>query len=168
MLKPGFLLQVLPVVAIILAAFVFILFKMLSRLKPRDDVNPTGAWFNEALLKEKTAPELRKIKGSYPVSIHSEHGSFNAEAKEISLSGAFIICDQPLPVGEKLGLTLKLTEPLELQAAVTWNNCNVPREEVVVSGMRVRFLDVPAEARAALLEQPPEKKSKRAAEHIGD
>lgn len=159
MLKPGFLLQVLPVVAIILAAFFFIIFKMLARLKPREDASPSGAWFDGSLHHDKTLPDLKRITGSYPVSIQSEQGRFEAEAKEISLGGAFIICDQPLSIGEPLELTLNLSEPLELQAAVTWNNSNVPEEERVVSGMRVRFLDVSAEARAALLEQPSEKKS---------
>ena len=157
MLKPGFLLQALPIIAIVLAAFVFILFKTLSRFKPRQDVGASSARFDAALREDKTTPEMKRIPGSYPVSVHSEQGGFEAEAKQISLVGAFIICDQPLPVGEPLKLTLKMTAPLELQAAVTWNNCNVPREEIVASGMRVRFLNLSAEARAALLEQPAEK-----------
>ena len=155
MLKPGFLLQALPILAIVLAAFLFIILKMLSRLKPRDDISSSSAGFEAAVLKDQQAPELKRLDGSYPVVVRTDRESFEAEAKEITLVGAFIICDQPLAVGESLELSLQLAESVELQATVTWNNSNVPREEIVVSGMRVRFLDVSADARSALLEPPP-------------
>lgn len=161
MLKPGFLLQALPVVAIVLAAFLFIMLKMLSRLKPRDDLGSAGAVLDTAMLKDQTVPELYRLNGSYPAVVRTERGSFEAEAKEISLVGAFIICDHPLDVGEPLEVTLHLAEPLSLQATVTWNNSNVPKEEIVVSGMRVRFLDLGPEARSAILAPlpPPETES---------
>ena len=151
MLKPGFLLQALPVVAIILAAFLFMVYKMLSRLRPRDDISSTATGFHTVLLNGQTSPELRRLEGSYPVVVQTDQKSFEAEAKEISLVGAFIVCDQPLKVGESMELSLELADPIDLQATVTWNNCNVPKEEIVASGMRVQFLDVSPEARSALL-----------------
>jgi hypothetical protein len=151
MLKPGFLLQALPVIVIVLAAFFFIVMKMLSRLKPRDEMVSSGAAFDAATLKDQAVPELNRLSGTYPVVVRTGEESFQAEAKEISLAGAFIVCDRPLAVGKPLELTLELDGALQLQAAVTWNNSNVPRAEIVASGMRVRFLDVSAEARSALL-----------------
>lgn len=155
MLKPGFLLQALPVLAIVLAAILFIILKMLSRLKPRDDISSSGAGFEAAVLKNRHTSELKRLDGSYPVIVRTDRESFEAEAKEISLVGAFIICNQPLAVGEPLELSLQLAESVELKATVTWNNSNVPKEKIVVSGMRVRFLDVSADARSALLNPPP-------------
>ena len=157
MLKPGLLLQALPIIAIVLAAIIFMALKVASRLKPRDDSSVSGAWYDQAPQKDNQALDLKQMTGSFPVAVSSEEGNFEAEAKQISLAGAFIVCDEPLAVGAPLDLTLKFAQPLKLQAAVTWNNCNVPREEIVVSGMRVRFLNVSPEARAALLEQPSEK-----------
>ena len=154
MLKPGFLLQALPVFAIILAAFLFIVYKMLSRLKPRDDVSSTATGFTAVLQNSQTSPELKRLDGSYPAVVRTDKESFEAEAKEITLVGAFVICDHPLPVGESLELSLELADPIALQATVTWNNSNVPKEEIVASGMRVRFLDVSPEARSVLLGPP--------------
>ena len=151
MLKPEFLLQALPVVAIILAAFLFVVYKMLSRLKPREDTSSFASGFDMAPMSDGTSPESTRLDGSYPARVRTSQESFAAEAKEITLVGAFIICDQPLAVGEPLELSLELHEPVSLQATVTWNNSNVPREEILVSGMRVRFLDVSPEARSALM-----------------
>lgn len=157
MLKPGLLLQALPIIAIALAAFIFMVLKVAGRLKPRDDSSLSGARHHQGPQKDKQAHDLIQMAGSFPVTVSSEKGDFKAEAKQISLTGAFIVCDEPLAVGAPLDLTLKLAQPLKLQAAVTWNNRNVPRAEIVVSGMRVRFLNVSAEARAALAEQPRER-----------
>jgi hypothetical protein len=147
--------QALPVIVIVLTAFIFIVMKMLSRLKPRHEMVSSGAAFGAATLKDQAGPELKRLGGTYPVSVRFGKERFQAEAKEISLAGAFIVCDQPLAVGEDLELALKLAEPVGLHATVTWNNCNVPREKVVVRGMRVRFKDVSAGVRSALLSPPP-------------
>jgi hypothetical protein len=154
MLKPEFLLQALPVIVIVLAAFFFIVMKMLSRLKPRDEMVSSGAGFDATTLRDQAVPELNRLSGTYAVVVHSGEERFQAEAKEISLAGAFIVCDRPLAVGEPLELTLELASTLQLQATVTWNNSNVPKAEIVAGGMRVRFLDVSAEARSVLLSAP--------------
>jgi len=149
--RSGLLMQALPVIVIVLTAFIFIVMKMLSRLKPRHEMVSSGAAFGAATLKDQTGPELKRLGETYPVVVRFGKERFQAEAKEISLAGAFIVCDQPLAVGEPLELTLELAGALQLQATVTWNNSNVPKAEIVASGMRVRFLDLSAEARSALL-----------------
>ena len=81
----------------------------------------------------------------------TDHGEVEGVTRDISSEGVSIVCDQPLAVGEPLELTLELADALQLQATVTWNNSNVPKAEIVASGMRVRFLELSAEARSALL-----------------
>ena len=159
MFKPSFFLQILPGIVIVLAAFIFVVFKTLSRLKPRGYAGPAASRSNGGFAGSGKALEMKAINGVFPVTVGTGRDSFEARAKEISLAGAFIICDRPLPVGEDLELSLELAESIRLRATVTWNNTNVPGEQIVVRGMRVRFLDLSEKARAALSAGPPAPKS---------
>jgi Tfp pilus assembly protein PilZ len=60
------------------------------------------------------------------------------------MGGAFICCNDPLPVGTIFGLTLVIQdeEPLAATAKVVWSNVNVPIERVVNRGMGIRFIQM--------------------------
>ena len=60
--------------------------------------------------------------------------------KNMSLGGAFICCEKPLPLGEVFRLTLMGPdkESLTATAAVVWSNANIPT--VINRGMGVRFI----------------------------
>ena len=64
--------------------------------------------------------------------------------KEITLIGAFVTCPLPLAIGEafQIKIFFKKGNSLTLQADVIWNNKNVPRDQIVSRGMRVRFLQL--------------------------
>jgi len=156
MLTPAFLLKALPIVAIMLAAFIYIVVRVLSRLRPRDEnAFAAGRSSDSSENRQAGPPDMHPLRGVFRAVVAAGNGNFEAEAKDVSLAGASIVCAEPLAVGERLTLALELETPLHLHAAVTWNNRNVPASEVVSRGMRVRFLDVSAEARRALVAPRP-------------
>ena len=79
---------------------------------------------------------------NWPVSMETSNGTIVAEVKDISLGGAFIYCEQPLPLGEVFYLTMTGpdNEPVTATAEVVWSNVNVPNEKVINRGMGVRFI----------------------------
>ena len=89
---------------------------------------------------------------SLTAALQTAHGDFEAALKDISLGGAFVICRNPLPLNQKLQITIDLKDraPLKLNAEVVWSNINVPDDKIVNRGMGIRFVDNPAEIRSDL------------------
>jgi hypothetical protein len=79
---------------------------------------------------------------SWPVTMETPGGTVEARLNNISLSGAFVCYEKPLPVGEVFHLTMIVPdhEPVAATAQVVWSNIHVPDEKVVNRGMGVRFL----------------------------
>jgi uncharacterized protein (TIGR02266 family) len=78
----------------------------------------------------------------WPVSMETPDGTIRAEVKNISVGGAFICCEKPLPIGEMFRLTMMGPdiEPVIATAKVGWSNVNVPEDKVINRGMGVRFI----------------------------
>ena len=98
-------------------------------------------------LRRKAGEEDRKslrADVNWSVSMETSDGIIAAEAKNISLGGAFICCEKPLPIGENFQLTMTVPDnkPISATAKVVWSNINVPSEKVINRGMGVRFLKV--------------------------
>jgi uncharacterized protein (TIGR02266 family) len=96
-------------------------------------------------LSRRTGTEARqhpRTDVNWPVSMETPDGPIEAEAKNISLGGAFICCKKPLPVGQVFGLTMIGPDnvPVTATAEVVWSNANVPDEKVINRGMGVRFI----------------------------
>ena len=64
------------------------------------------------------------------------------QLKDISLGGAFVICQEPLALQDQFKITFNLPDqaPLQLNAEVVWSNVNIPRDKVVNRGMGIRFI----------------------------
>ena len=79
---------------------------------------------------------------NWPVSMETPDGTVNAEVKNVSIGGAFICCEKPLPIGEMFRLTMMGPdkEPVIATAKVAWSNVNVPEDKVINRGMGVRFI----------------------------
>ena len=79
---------------------------------------------------------------NWPATMETPEGTVEARVNNISLSGAFVCFEKPLPVGEVFHLTIigPDNEPIAATAQVVWSNVNVPDEKVVNRGMGVRFL----------------------------
>ena len=78
----------------------------------------------------------------WPVSMETPDGTIRAEVKNISVGGAFICCEKPLPIGETFRLTMMGPdkEPVIATAKVAWSNVNVPEDKVINRGIGVRFI----------------------------
>ena len=79
---------------------------------------------------------------NWPVSIETSDGTVKGEINNISLGGAFICCEKPLPIREIFHLTMMGPdhEPVVATAEVVWSNVNVPDAKVIHRGMGVRFI----------------------------
>ena len=79
---------------------------------------------------------------NWPVSMETSDGTIEGEAKNISLGGAFICCNKPLPLGQVFRLTMigPDHEPVIATAEVVWSNVSVPEGKVINRGMGVRFI----------------------------
>jgi len=86
--------------------------------------------------------EHPRVDIHWPVSMETPDGTIRAEVKNISVGGAFVCCEKPLPIGETFRLTMMGpdNEPVTATAKVAWSNVNVPEDKVINRGMGVRFI----------------------------
>jgi c-di-GMP-binding flagellar brake protein YcgR len=110
-----------------------------------------------ALLMESYWEEKRqhvRIGIVWPVSFDSSNGPVQGKIKDISLSGAFIVSENPLPLKSEFSLSLNMPgqEPLNLNSEVVWSNANVPEDRIITRGMGVRFLGISEQDRKVLSE----------------
>lgn len=155
MKNPNFLLQVLPVLTIFLCIIFFIIYKILSRIKDQARGNPDSGKLSEfKLATAEKMPGIERIKTECPAIIERSDGFIRVGIREITLNGAFVTCPRPLEVGEtfQIKMIFQNQNPLTLEADVVWNNNNVPGDQVVARGMKVRFLKLSDEDRLFLNE----------------
>jgi Tfp pilus assembly protein PilZ len=128
-------------------------------------------WFVAVYLKKRVAPPVSiktetpgargpweekrahtRLSVSWQAAIPTAQGLVNAQLRDISRGGAFVVCPTPLGLSERFELHIRVPErpPLTLQAEVVWSNANVPGHEVVNRGMGVRFVDNDQTRRDAL------------------
>jgi hypothetical protein len=91
---------------------------------------------------EKERRRHQKVNIKWPVSVDFNGNSIKATARDISLGGAFVACDCPLPLQEHFSLSINVPgeKPVALNAEVVWSNSNVPADKVVNRGMGVKFV----------------------------
>jgi hypothetical protein len=135
--------QGLPFITIILALLFFIIVRVLSRLKKRargDTSSKDLANLQFEAKTEKDQPERIQLK--CPALIDKSEGVMKVGIKELTTTGAFVTCPHPYPIGESFPLKILLNDhdPQTFNAEVVWNNQNVLEEEIVIRGMKVRFL----------------------------
>ena len=155
MKNPNFLLQVLPVLTIFLCIIFFIIYKLLTRIKNQARGNPDGGKLSEfKLATTEKMPTIERLKMECPAIIERSGGFIRVGIREITLNGAFVTCPRPLMVGEtfQIKMIFENQNPLTLDADVVWNNNNVPGDQVVARGMKVRFLKLTDEDRLFLNE----------------
>jgi Tfp pilus assembly protein PilZ len=77
----------------------------------------------------------------WPVLMETSRGEVEAIIKDLSLGGAFIACQEPLPLKEQFNLIINMPDqkPLTLVSEVVWSNSNVPDDKIVTRGMGIRF-----------------------------
>ena len=93
-----------------------------------------------------------RVAVSWPARMEASQDSSTVQLKDISMGGAFVVCASPLPLSEKLRLTINAPnrDSITLNAEVVWSNVNVPEEKVINRGMGVRFIENTDEERSGL------------------
>ncbi|MFC1578576.1 PilZ domain-containing protein [Thermodesulfobacteriota bacterium] len=84
-----------------------------------------------------------RIAISWQASIETSDQTDNAQIKDISLGGAFVVCSEPLALNAMFKISIRIPNqaPLRLKAEVVWSNRNMSAERVVNRGMGIRFID---------------------------
>ena len=84
-----------------------------------------------------------RVSISWPARINPADESMTVQLKDISLGGAFVVCQQPLPLSQKFRIAIEPPEQshLELNAEVVWSNANVPEDKIINRGMGIRFIN---------------------------
>jgi Tfp pilus assembly protein PilZ len=138
-------------VGFVLFWFVRVYFKRRTGAEPAPGVTPPPALRASPWEEKRSRP---RVAISWHAALVSPRGGSPAQLKDISLGGAFVVCPNPLPLSERLHLTIDLPGrgPLELTAEVVWSNINVPADRVINRGMGIRFIDNSEEKRKILSE----------------
>ena len=137
------LIQGLPLITVIIALLLFIIFRVVSRFKKqtlRDAGGKNLPNFQVEVTAKEDQPERIQLK--CPALIDKSKGVMKVGIKELTTNGAFITCPNPFPIGESFPLKILLNNlnSHTFNAEVVWNNQNVLEEEIVIRGMKVRFL----------------------------
>lgn len=82
-----------------------------------------------------------RVGVSWPVTMLTAEGSMQGEIRDISLQGAFIYCDKPLPLSERFVLSVKApASSMQVMAQVVWASNSSPDKKNEPAGMGVRFI----------------------------
>lgn len=123
-----------------LLASVWIIFRNLKKKIFADQGNQSTAIYPKSYWEEKR--QYARAGIVWPVSIETSQGIIRAKTKDLSLGGAFIVCQKPLPLKEQFRITIDVPdkEPLTFTSEVVWSNINVPDDKIVIRGMGIRFI----------------------------
>ena len=133
---------------------ILFLFWSVSRYFKKRISSESSGQFVSTSIKESWEEKRQhpRVAVSWNASAETSDGIIDVQLKDISLGGAFVVCDKPVALKEKFRITIKVSEqdPLELTAEVVWSNFNVPADKVVNRGMGVRFIEKTEENRKHL------------------
>lgn len=94
--------------------------------------------------KEMVGKERRlqpRVDVSWPVTMLTSEGPINGETKDISMQGAFIYCDKPMPLAERFVLSVKApAASMQVMAQVIWSENSSHGKKVKPLGIGVRFI----------------------------
>jgi Tfp pilus assembly protein PilZ len=96
--------------------------------------------------------EKSRLAVSWQASMETPQGSIRVQLKNVSHSGAFVVCPEPMAINEKVRMVIDAPnlDPFPLQGEVVWSNIHVPEDKVVHRGMGIRFVENTEEERAPL------------------
>jgi Tfp pilus assembly protein PilZ len=124
---------------------ILFLFWSFSRYFKKRLAPESSGQFISPLIKEPWEEKRQhpRVAVSWNATAETPDGVIDVQLKDISLGGAFVVCDKPMALQEKFRLAIKIPEqePLELNAEVVWSNFNVPADKVVNRGMGIRFVE---------------------------
>ncbi|MGD8493711.1 MAG: PilZ domain-containing protein [Desulfobacterales bacterium] len=95
-----------------------------------------------------------RIAATWSATMEIDRMSVNVRLKNISLGGAFVVCQDPVPLNGKLRIHIEVPnqDRLALNAEVVWSNMNMPEAKVIHRGLGVKFVQNTDAARKRLEE----------------
>jgi hypothetical protein len=82
-----------------------------------------------------------RVEVRWPVTMLTSEGSIKGETKDISMQGAFIYCERPLPLSERFVLSVKApAASMQVMAQVVWASNSSPERKKEPAGIGVRFI----------------------------
>lgn len=82
-----------------------------------------------------------RVEVRWPVTMLTSEGAMRGETKDISMQGAFIYCDKPLPLSERFVLSVKAPDAsMQVMAQVVWASNSSSERKNEPAGMGVRFI----------------------------
>jgi hypothetical protein len=153
MTEQQLILKALPLITIILAVMLFVVFKIAARFKSKAAVQIDSNRLSISRAADNpNTPADERIKLERPALIQKAQGYVKVTIKDLSFNGAFITCPVPFAIGTKFQVKIFFQGPIpeEFKAEVLWNNKNVPADEVIHRGMMVCFLNLTSDERKRL------------------
>lgn len=92
-----------------------------------------------------------RVKVKWFVVARTVQSSIEGVTQNVSPSGAFVRCKNPLSLNEVFDMSISIPEAersLTAEAEVVWSNIYGPDDEITPRGMGVRFLNISVESRA--------------------
>jgi len=88
----------------------------------------------------------------WPITMKTSQKVISAGIKDVTIEGAFIVCQNPLPLKEQFRIAMDIPnqEPIAFAAEVVWSNSNVPEDKVITRGMGIKFLQNTEKVRESL------------------
>jgi len=125
-------------IAISLAIYKVVIRNIRKRMVPVNGIQALQSSSASEWAERRLDPRINSV---WPVLIVTSHGAIKAKIKDLSLGGAFIACQDPLPLNEQFSLTINMPDqkPLTLVSEVVWSNSNVPDDKIVCRGMGIKF-----------------------------
>lgn len=101
----------------------------------------TQALNSTQIKNEKDTRRHPRLAVSWSATMQIGQASVKVRLKNISLGGAFVICQETIPLKKKLRIYLEVPDQdtFALNAEVVWSNMNVPKEKVIHRGMGIKF-----------------------------
>ena len=92
-----------------------------------------------------------RVNVKWPVVVRTVQSSIEGITLNLSPSGVFVRCKNPLSLNEVFDMSISIPEAersLIAEAEVVWSNIYGPDDEITPRGMGVRFLNISVESRA--------------------
>ena len=102
--------------------------------------------------KERRKHHRAKLKWYVLAKVHGK--MIDGATKDISVTGAYVCCANPLKLNTVFNMVIKAPEKiLEVEAEVIWSNIYGPDDEINPRGMGGRFLNISSDDRRIIAKE---------------
>lgn len=102
-------------------------------------------------MSDEAGRRAERVELAVEVTVHSEHTFWSGFTSNVSTGGVFIATDRKVPLGTRVRFELALpgTQTWSIEGEVRWLRDAVFAERIP-PGIGLQFIDVPADAQAAI------------------